>query len=451
MWTVLIGENGTAKTSILQAIALASVGRTNLMSLARPVAAQLRDRREGAAESLSIVADFSFGPQSVRHAGAHPLFEGAGEPTLRSWVTSKKNGLTLEGVSAYVQVDNGLSDGEALGDAREDERSLWFVAGYGISRALPESHEPKMDFPSLVRLEPLMGSSARLTSTAFSTHFAVKDAADELKARGKKWGKKDKPRNRSLEFAGMIQEAIRLGGEDLLPGIKHFELRGQGGAKTTAALNEQDRFLQQMGPKPLKIPSNALSHGYQSTFAWISDLIGHVLLESETRIKTTQIEGLVLLDEIDLYLHPKWQATFIGALRRIFPKVQFVATTHSPVVLAGLAPHEVVRLIVDEKSGNVTRGGWDSETGEVVSTTEVEPVQPDPRPMTGTELYETWFGLDRLTPNPHGEALRRYLVLAADPHRNAEREAELIALATTLEAAQMTDLPKPVGGKRRRK
>ena len=151
------------------------------------------------------------------------------------------------------------------------------------------------------------------------------------------------------------------------------------------------------------------------------------------------MEGLVLLDEIDLYLHPTWQANFVSALRRVFPSMQFVASTHSPIVLAGVAPHEVVRLIVDPTTGDVVRGAWDPTTGALVEAQGREPVQPDPRPMTGSELYRTWFGLDRLTPNPHGEELRRYLVLADDPLRSGHDDAEMKRLERGLVKAEMLD------------
>lgn len=241
----------------------------------------------------------------------------------------------------------------------------------------------------------------------------------------------------------MLNEAIKLGGSSLLPDISKLELRGQGGAASAGGLIESDRFHQKMGPKAQRIAGVALSHGYQSTFAWIADLIGHVLLEANAELKTTEMEGLVLIDEIDLYLHPTWQATFITALRRIFPRIQFVATTHSPIVLAGLSAHEVVRLIVDSATGDVVRGAWDQRTGALVPTTARDPAQPDPRPMTASEIYRTWFGIDRLTPNPVGEDLRRYRVLAEDPARTSRETAELRGLKKRLTQAGVEDLDGP--------
>jgi len=59
--------------------------------------------------------------------------------------------------------------------------------------------------------------------------------------------------------------------------------------------------------------------------------------------------GLVLIDEIDLHLHPKWQRQIVGALKNIFPKIQFFATTHSPQVIGEARPEEIVLLTKDGK------------------------------------------------------------------------------------------------------
>jgi hypothetical protein len=287
-------------------------------------------------------------------------------------------------------------------------------------------------------MQPLFDGQARLASTSFANHFVRKDQDEGL------------PRGTTARlFSRMLNEARRLGGEDLLPGIEKLELRGRGGTGTPADLIESDRFYQRMGRSALKVAGVALSHGYQSTFAWIADLIGHVLLESREKLRTQDMQGLVLLDEIDLYLHPSWQATFISALRRVFPKIQFIATTHSPVILAGLAPHEVVRLSIDSESGDVVRAGWNPETGQLTTVNGHNWPQPDPRPMTGSEIYNTWFGVDRLTPNPHGEVLRRYLVLAEDPFRTAKEQTEVMRLRDRLIKHGVRDFADPVPRKTR--
>lgn len=58
----------------------------------------------------------------------------------------------------------------------------------------------------------------------------------------------------------------------------------------------------------------------------------------------TETPGLVLIDELDLHLHPRWQRRVISDLKRIFPKIQFFATTHSPQVIGEARPEEIVLL-----------------------------------------------------------------------------------------------------------
>lgn len=437
MWTVLIGENGTAKTTILQAIALAAAGKWQVNTLAVPVVKYLCDRRSD--EPMTVHAWFEFTEFSKSDRAVHPYVPPKWKPEFLGSEVSLRPGSTLRAHASYVRrIGDRPKEPKVdpLDTARETNEHLWFVAGYGVARGLPRdvTYTPALHSPSIERLAPLFDSQAVLTSTSFANHFLKKDLQE-----GRRRG------TTSRIYSKMLNAAIRRGGPELFPDIVKMELRGQGGATSSADLIESDRFQQRMGKgQPRKIPGEALSHGYQSTFAWIADLIGHVLLESKMELDTTDMEGLILLDEIDLYLHPAWQATFVTALRRVFPKMQFVATTHSPVVLAELAPHEIVRLIVDAESGDVTRGSWDRQTGELVPVTNGVGIQPDPRPMTASELYRTWFGLDRLTPNPHGDELREYLAIAADPLRGAEAEARLKSLESRLKAAGIEHRRQPV-------
>ena len=68
-------------------------------------------------------------------------------------------------------------------------------------------------------------------------------------------------------------------------------------------------------------------------------------LEAEGRaVLPRNMEGLVLIDELDLHLHPRWQAEFVRALKATFPRLQFVVTTHSPLVLRDTEPGEAYEL-----------------------------------------------------------------------------------------------------------
>src|SRR5262249_3545187 len=163
-----------------------------------------------------------------------------------------------------------------------------------------------------------------------------------------------------------------------------------------------------------------LSHGYQGLISWVADLIGQVFLEAERPVDLNEMGGLVLIDEIDLHLHPTWQAELVPKLKKIFPRIQFVVTTHSPMVLSGFAEEEILRLEHNRE-------------GDVV----VRKAEESPALMTGSELYEEFFGIDRLYPSDLGEALQRYGEIANDPDRSDAEEHEMLELRERLKAANV--------------
>jgi predicted ATP-binding protein involved in virulence len=88
-----------------------------------------------------------------------------------------------------------------------------------------------------------------------------------------------------------------------------------------------------------------LSDGERSVLALVLDLAKR-LAQANPALKNplADAEAVVLIDEIDLHLHPQWQRKIVGDLERTFPKCQFIATTHSPQVI-GEVPHEKIQMI----------------------------------------------------------------------------------------------------------
>jgi predicted ATP-binding protein involved in virulence len=94
------------------------------------------------------------------------------------------------------------------------------------------------------------------------------------------------------------------------------------------------------------IPYSKLSDGYRCMISLIVDICRRMItlnpqLGEEAISKTS---GVVLIDEIDLHLHPKWQKSVVSDLKKIFPEVQFIATTHSPFIIQSLQEDELVLL-----------------------------------------------------------------------------------------------------------
>ena len=109
------------------------------------------------------------------------------------------------------------------------------------------------------------------------------------------------------------------------------------------------------GPWGEGMPLRDLADGYRFSFLWLTDLIGWALAFDPNRKSTEGIRGIVLVDEIEQHLHARWQRTAIDDLRGLFPNVQFIASTHSPLVASSIGPplakNVTDRLFVLETSG----------------------------------------------------------------------------------------------------
>ncbi len=102
-------------------------------------------------------------------------------------------------------------------------------------------------------------------------------------------------------------------------------------------------------------PLAALGDGFQATLAWVVDLMGWSMLHDPSALHS-QLRGVVLLDEIEQHLHPKWQRHIMQRLSRQFPEVQFLATTHSPICLGGLADLEPDAAIAFRLASEADKG-----------------------------------------------------------------------------------------------
>lgn len=97
-----------------------------------------------------------------------------------------------------------------------------------------------------------------------------------------------------------------------------------------------------------------LSAGYQSLLWMIMDLAYRVCLLNPELSDRSQIKGIVLIDEIDMHLHPKWQWNIIKALSTTFKNVQFITATHSPIVISSAKGANLILL--DETGCNLFAG-----------------------------------------------------------------------------------------------
>ncbi len=164
----------------------------------------------------------------------------------------------------------------------------------------------------------------------------------------------------------------------------------------------------------------ALSDGYLTTAGWFLDLIARwISLAERHRVPIDEhfmarMTGLVLLDEIDLHLHPTWQIESVGRTRALLPKMSFVSTTHNPLTLVGARPEEIWILSLEQGQIRAAQG---SEA---------------PMLLTGGQIFSRYFGIRDLYPHELGKKLRRYGFLSGYAERDDAEQAEMETLRTDL-------------------
>lgn len=98
-----------------------------------------------------------------------------------------------------------------------------------------------------------------------------------------------------------------------------------------------------------------LSEGYKSILIFVSDLLFRLNKIANDSKLPTDLKAVVLVDEIDLHLHPKWQRVIIRKLRKLFPNVQFFFTTHSPTIIQGASEDAIIFRVYRNKDDGKTR------------------------------------------------------------------------------------------------
>jgi predicted ATP-binding protein involved in virulence len=99
-----------------------------------------------------------------------------------------------------------------------------------------------------------------------------------------------------------------------------------------------------------KLAYRQLSDGFRNIIGLVAD-IAYRCIQLNPHLgeyAVAETPGIVLIDELDLHLHPNWQRHVVADLKRVFPKIQFVATTHSPFIVQSLAKDELINLDMDQ-------------------------------------------------------------------------------------------------------
>ncbi|PWK11234.1 AAA family ATPase [Tumebacillus permanentifrigoris] len=136
-------------------------------------------------------------------------------------------------------------------------------------------------------------------------------------------------------------QAVREAIEAFLPGFKNLRI----------SRVPTQRMLIDKNGKTLTV--NQLSDGEKILLALIGDLARRLALANPGLAKPLEGEGLVLIDEVELHLHPAWQREVINGFQKTFPNVQFIFTTHSPQVVSEVRDLKMYVLSYDSEGNHL--------------------------------------------------------------------------------------------------
>ena len=326
--TLLLGGNGTGKTSILRAIALACLGPTLAESgfvpyrLVRNGAKPIKRTQASTATVTAhvILSEYEC-DQHFDYASKHLQLETNIERWGKDNERRERIGVTR---SSAMFTDDALADdhGAYKGALFKADSSQFFVLAYGATR----------------RVE----SSANIDSSARS--------------------KSRSPRYQRV--AGLFEDGVTL--MPLSSWLPNFQLKNPGRAKQVSTLLNKllpDGCI--FSPKVLEteagldfgyklhgetVPFAALSDGYRAFIGWVADMLYHLTQGAGSGKRLDETQGIVLIDEIDLHLHPQWQRSVLPTLASALPKMQFIVTSHSPLVTASLHENQV-RVLGNDRIG----------------------------------------------------------------------------------------------------
>lgn len=356
-WNVLLGDNGMGKSVVLRSIAAALCGE--------------------AAEEAAVT---------------RLLRSGSREGSIELYVGSERYRVELQrDLDGRVHIKSASLSPLKLGN--------WLVLGFPALRSVTWDR-PKGPsavgggMPSPADLLPILSSTPDtrmndLKQWLINTHYKASGDGQEADV-GRRL------LDRFFQVLDEITPDIELKFHSIDKDTREIRLQTDGGV----------------------VPLEAVSQGTVSVTTWVGTLLQR-LYEAYGSLPAPEREGaLVLVDEIDAHMHPGWQRSLALQLRELFPEVQVVATTHSPLIVAALAPEEILlarrhpadRRILIEKPEMSLQGLRADQI-----------------------LTSPLFKLESTRDPETHRRLMRYSDLATRDQLLPEQEAELQALARELE------------------
>ncbi len=312
-FNILIGDNGVGKTSILEAISvglggfLAGVNEINTKHISQDEV-RLESTLTGDG-SINIKQEYPVKVECTAILDNQEFAWGRQKKTLRGRTTVEPRDICraskemLDDTEKIVPLINYQSAARMWAQKREKATDVFrenYTRSVGYIDCLAEESNAKMLLNWCKRMEEISWQEDK----KISEYEAVKEA---------------------------IVTFMSIMCEKQVKGVRFHKRTGQ----LVYSINEEEN-----------IPIHLLSSGYQSVIWMVMDIAYRMAVLNPNLRKevTSKTPGIVLIDELDLHLHPKWQWKIVDALKTTFPCTQFITTTHSPLIIASCKNEQLITI-----------------------------------------------------------------------------------------------------------
>ena len=309
---LVFGDNASGKTTLLEAVALAVLGPAIIESriAPRPLVRFVPTNRKPSAREKSKEGRIKVS-LALHESETMTLRAEAPPNTGFAELTVRQRG-ELE---SFDSKGSDHINWEAVYRSRNES---FFVVAYGATRraeSSTESYRSKRRHSSFIRvnrIESIVQEGYPLET--LQSWFSAK------KKSSKRW----------KQVVDLINGTLGRG---------HFVFEGK-------QVNGDYVFLR----GGMEVPFRSLSDGYRAFLGWVTDLLFHLDYAcARSDLRLDEVSGIVLVDEIDLHLHPSWQMEVIAHLAKTFPRLQFIFTSHSPLIAGSVERMNITRLQLDRQ------------------------------------------------------------------------------------------------------